>query len=74
MANGPLSIDTRDKPNPVDPTINAKYLYSENAIFNFGHLKIKENPKDKKMHLVYEVIDSNGRIKPSSSSNIPPIS
>jgi len=74
MANGPLSTNTRDKPNPVDPTINAKYLYSENAMFDFGHLKIKENPMDKKMHLVYEVIDSNGRIRPNSSLDLPPVS
>jgi hypothetical protein len=48
MANGPLSTGTRDTPNAVDPTIRATYLYSENAIFNFGHLKLVENRDDKK--------------------------
>ena len=40
MTNGPLSVYTTDKPYPLDPTINATYLYSESAIFNFGHIKI----------------------------------
>ena len=73
MANGPLSTNTRDVPNAVDPTIAARYLYSENALFNFGHLKLSENPVDKKIHLRYEVIDSNGRIRPGSSLDLPPM-
>ncbi len=72
MANGPLSTNTRDKPNPVDPTINATYLYNETALFDFGHIELKEKPHGQKNHLVYEVIDSNGRIRPNSSFDSPP--
>lgn len=74
MATGPLSTGTRDAPNAVDPTIKAVYLYSENAIFNFGHLKLAEKAIDKKTHLIYEVIDSNGRIRPGSSLDLSPMS
>lgn len=73
MANGPLSTNTRDIPNAVDPIIAAKYLYSENALFNFGHLKLTENPTDKKVHLIYEVVDSNGQIRPGSTLDLPPM-
>ncbi len=69
MANGPLSVYTNDKPIPVDPTINAKYLYSESAFFNFGHIKI-EKAKDGKYHFIYDVIDSNNRIRPNSPINL----
>jgi alkaline phosphatase D len=72
MANGPLSTGTRDIPNAVDPTIRATYLYSENAIFNFGHLKLTEKA-DKKIHLIYQVIDSNGRIRPGSLLDLLPM-
>ena len=73
MANGPLSTNTRGTTNPVDPTINATYLYNETALFNFGHIQLKENPDDKKTHFKYEVIDSNGRIRPNSLEDLAPM-
>ena len=71
MTNGPLSVYTGDKPYPLDPTINATYIYSESALFNFGHVKI-EKEKDDKYHFIYEVIDSNNRIRPNSTINLIP--
>ena len=69
MTNGPLSIYTNDKPYPLDPTINATYLYNETALFNFGQIKI-EKEKDGKYHFIYNVIDSNNRIRPNLTINL----
>ncbi len=69
MTNGPLSVYTNDKPYTLDPTINATYLYSESALFNFGHIKIE---KDDKYHFIYNIIDSNNRIRPNSTINLIP--
>jgi alkaline phosphatase D len=71
MTNGPLSVYTIDKPYPLDPTINATYIYTESALFNFGHIKI-EKEKDGKYHFIYNIIDSNNRIRPNSTINLIP--
>jgi hypothetical protein len=42
MTNGPLSVYANDKPYPLDPTINATYLYSESVPINFRHIKIEK--------------------------------
>ena len=73
MANGPLSTNTRSTPNAVDPTLNAKSLYSESALFNFGHINITATKSDNVKHLLYDVIDSNGRLRPGSSLDIAPM-
>ncbi len=73
MASGPLSTNTRNTPNPVDPTLNAKSLYSESALFNFGHINITATKSDNSKHLLYDVIDSNGRLRPGSSLDIAPM-
>ena len=72
MASGPLSTNTRNTTNPVDPTLNARYLYNESALFNFGHIKITDPKNDGVKHLLYEVVDSNGRIRPGSSLDLVP--
>ena len=41
----PLSVYANDKPYPLDPTINATYLYSETVLFNFGHIKIEKEKR-----------------------------
>jgi alkaline phosphatase D len=71
MTNGPLSVYTIDKPYPLDPTINATYIYTESALFNFGHIKI-EKEKDGKYHFIYNIIDSNNRMRPNSTINLNP--
>jgi hypothetical protein len=42
--------------NPLDPTINASYLYNESKIFNFGHVMLQKD-LDGNDHLIYEVAD-----------------
>jgi hypothetical protein len=71
MTNCPLNVYTNDKPYPLDPTLNATYPYSESALFNFGHIKI-EKEKYGKYHFIYNVIDSNNRIRPNSTINLIP--
>lgn len=73
MASGPLSANNRPTTNPVDPTISARYLYNETAIFNFGHIKLIEDRDDNKTHFIYQVIDSSGRIRPNSVEDISPM-
>jgi alkaline phosphatase D len=70
LINGPLTTSTRDTTNPVDPTINAKYLYNESAIFNFGNFKIEKDENDNKVHFLYNIIDTNEQIKPHSDLNL----
>jgi alkaline phosphatase D len=72
MVNGPLSTFTQNSTNPVDPTINANYLYNESAIFNFGYLKIQQDKQDHVAHLLYEVVDSNNRFRPGSQLDLVP--
>ena len=58
--------------NPLDPTINATSKYQENKIFSFGYIKIqKENP-DGKVHLVAEVRDEDGILRPESNWDLSP--
>ena len=40
-------------------------------LFNFGHIKI-EKEKYGKYHFIYNVIDSNNRIRPNSTINLIP--
>jgi len=47
------------------------HIYSESALFNFGHIKI-EKEKDNKYHFIYNIIDSNNRIRPNSTINFIP--
>jgi hypothetical protein len=47
------------------------HIYSESALFNFGHIKI-EREKDDKYHFIYNIIDSNNRIRPNSTINLIP--
>ena len=72
MVNGPLNTFTQDRTNPVDPTINANYLYNESAIFNFGYIKIQQDKHDQHTHLLYEVVDSNNRFRPGSQLDLVP--
>jgi alkaline phosphatase D len=72
MVNGPLNTFTQNYTNPVDPTLNANYLYNESAIFNFGHLRIQQHEQDQKTHLFYEVIDTDSRFRPKSQLDLVP--
>jgi hypothetical protein len=69
LISGPLSTNTRDSTNKLDPTINAQYNYTETALFNFGLVRVDKG-NDGNIHFLYDIIDSNGRIRPNSHLNI----
>jgi len=71
LVSGPLSAIPL-KANPLDPTINATSKYQENQLFNFGYIKIQQEKSDKKVHLISEVRDENGLLRPRSHWDIPP--
>ena len=71
LVSGPLSAIPL-KANPLDPTINATSKYQENQIFNFGYIKIQKEKPDGKVHLISEVLDENGLVRPRSNWDIPP--
>jgi len=71
LVSGPLSAIPL-KANPLDPTINATSKYQENQIFNFGYIKIQQEKSDGKVHLISEVRDENGLLRPGSNWDIPP--
>ena len=60
------------KANPLDPTINATSEYKENQIFNFGYIKIQPEKSDGQLHLISEIRDENGIMRPGSNWDIPP--
>jgi alkaline phosphatase D len=70
IVSGPISA-IPVKASPPDPTINATALYSENQIFNFGHLKVQRE-SDGKVHLVSDIIDENGLLRPGSHLDLTP--
>lgn len=74
LISGPLSTNTRDETNKLDPTINARYYhnYTETALFNFGVVRV-EKGNDNKMHLLYDIVDSNGRTRPNSHLDVTPL-
>jgi alkaline phosphatase D len=71
LVSGPLSAIPL-KANPLDPTINSTSKYQENQIFNFGYIKIQQEKSDGKVHLISEVRDENGLVRPGSNWDISP--
>ena len=71
LISGPISA-IPVKASPPSPTINATTTYQENKIFNFGYIKIQKERSDGKVHLLYEVLDENGLVRPGSNWDIPP--
>ena len=71
LVSGPISA-IPVKASPPDPTINATAKYQENKIFNFGYIKIQQEKSDGKVHLISEVLDENGLVRPGSNWDIPP--
>ena len=71
LVSGPISA-IPVKASPPDPTINATAKYQESKIFNFGHIKIQQEKSDGKVHLISEVLDENGLMRPGSNWDIPP--
>jgi phosphodiesterase/alkaline phosphatase D-like protein len=71
LVTGPLSAIPL-KANPLDPTINATSKYHENKMFNFGYIKIQKDKTDGKAHLMTEVLDGEGLVRPGSNWDLPP--
>jgi len=71
IVSGPLSAIPL-KANPLDPTINATSKYQENQIFNFGYIKIQQEKSDGKVHLIAEVLDADGLVRPGSNWDLSP--
>jgi alkaline phosphatase D len=71
LVSGPISA-IPVKASPPDPTINATAKYQESKIFNFGHITIQQEKSDGKVHLISEVLDENGLVRPGSNWDIPP--
>jgi alkaline phosphatase D len=71
LVSGPISA-IPVKASPPDPTINATSKYQENKIFNFGYIKIQREKPDGKVHLISEIRDENGLLRPGSNWDIPP--
>jgi alkaline phosphatase D len=71
LVTGPLSAIPL-KANPLDPTINAKFKYQENKIFNFGYIKVQKEKTDGKIHLIAEVLDGEGLVRPGSNWDLRP--
>ena len=71
LVTGPLSAIPL-KANPLDPTINATSKYQENKIFNFGYIKIQKEKTDGKIHLIAEVLDGEGLVRPGSNWDLSP--
>lgn len=72
IVSGPLAANTFPKATPLDPTINATYLYHENKIFNFSYLKVQKQEYDGKVHLISEIRDEDGLLRPSSHLDLTP--
>jgi alkaline phosphatase D len=71
LVSGPISAISL-KASPPDPTINATAKYQESKIFNFGHIKIQKEKSDGKVHLISEIRDEDGLLRPGSNWDIPP--
>ena len=74
IVSGPLAAISYPTPIPLDPTINATYLYHENKIFSFTYLKVdkQEQEPDGKVHLISETRDQDGLLRPGSHLDLKP--
>ena len=74
IVSGPFAALSYPTPIPLDPTINATYLYHENKIFNFAYLKLEKQEQDDegKVHLISEIRDQDGLLRPNSRLDLSP--
>jgi alkaline phosphatase D len=73
IVSGPFAAITYPTTIPIDPTINATYIYQENKIFNFGYLKVqKQENDDGKVHFISEIRDQDGLLRPGSYLDLRP--
>jgi alkaline phosphatase D len=68
FTSGPLNarpIDTE----PLDPTINATYVYKDSGFFNFGYYEIKKFPNNN-TYFTSQVVTGDGLVRPDSKLEI----
>ncbi len=72
LVSGPISAWGPARADPLDPTVNAKYLYNEVKIFNFGYYKVQKNTVDGKAHFISEIRGADGLTRPGSQLDLTP--
>jgi alkaline phosphatase D len=75
LVSGPLSAIRVGMPGgfplpKIDTTFNPTLLYEEGGIFNFGYVRIDNN--NDKPHLIAEIRDENGIVRPGSTLDLIP--
>jgi alkaline phosphatase D len=68
--SGPLSA-IRLPVAELDPTLEPVALYNEGGLFNFGVVRIEPGP-DGLMHLLADVRDESGAVRPGSHVDLAP--
>jgi alkaline phosphatase D len=77
LVSGPLSAFRLGVPFPIlDDTFDPALLYGEGNIFNFGHVRIEdgrgEDNDNGKPHLIADIRDENGMVRPGSTLDLIP--
>ena len=80
LVSGPLSAFRLGVPFPqLDETFNPTLLYGEGNIFNFGYIRIEdgrdseaEEEGNGKPHLIADIRDENGIVRPGSTLDLRP--
>ena len=80
LVSGPLSAFRLGVPFPqLDETFNPTLLYGEGNIFNFGYIRIEDGRDSEeveegngKPHLIADIRDENGIVRPGSTLDLRP--
>jgi alkaline phosphatase D len=80
LVSGPLSAFRLGVPFPqLDETFNPTLLYGEGNVFNFGYIRIEDGRDSEeaeedngKPHLVADIRDENGIVRPGSTLDLRP--
>jgi len=81
LVSGPLSAFRLGVPFPqLDETFNPTLLYGEGNVFNFGYIRIEdgrdseeaEGEDNGKPHLIADIRDENGIVRPGSTLDLRP--
>jgi alkaline phosphatase D len=76
LVSGPLSAIRLGVPFPIlDGTFSPTLLYGEGNIFNFGYIRIEDEREDDdndKPHLIADIRDENGIVRPGSTLDLIP--
>jgi alkaline phosphatase D len=77
FVSGPLSAFRLGVPFPeLDESFNPSLLYGEGNIFNFGYIRIEDTGEEDsnigKPHLIADIRDANGVVRPGSTLDLIP--